>query len=155
MHLLLAITDGLPIPQIIFSIACHVVYLQNFSATWPYISLTSLKFIASCILVVADHFMWFFYFAAKAQEAKRYRKPTYRYGGKMKEDGGVAFMDVAAFFAICVWFVPLFLFLSLSANDNALPSFGGEWTRCKPQRRASLTCRLVGAVFAECQAFYN
>lgn len=33
-------------------------------------------------------------------------------------------MDVAAFFAICVWFVPLFLFLSLSANDNALPSFG-------------------------------
>ena len=135
LHLLLAITDGLPIPQIIFSIACHVVYLQNFSATWPYISLTSLKFIASCILVVADHFMWFFYFAAKAQEAKRYRKPTYRYGGKMKEDGGLAFMDVAAFFAICVWFVPLFLFLSLSANDNALPSFGGEWTRCKAQRR--------------------
>jgi len=31
-------------------------------------------------------------------------------------------MDIAAFFGICVWFVPLFLFLSLSANDNALPS---------------------------------
>jgi len=31
-------------------------------------------------------------------------------------------MDIAAFFGVCVWFVPLFLFLSLSANDNALPS---------------------------------
>jgi hypothetical protein len=33
-------------------------------------------------------------------------------------------MDVAAFFAVCVWFVPLFLFLSLSANDNVLPQMG-------------------------------
>lgn len=31
-------------------------------------------------------------------------------------------MEVAAFFGILVWSVPLFLFLSLSANDNALPS---------------------------------
>ncbi|EIW72930.1 hypothetical protein TREMEDRAFT_67140 [Tremella mesenterica DSM 1558] len=123
LHILLAITDGLPLLHIIFSIFCHIVYLQNFSSTWPYISLTSIKFIASCCLVVADHFIWFFHFAAKAQEAKRFRKPTYRYGTGVKEVDSVAFMDVAAFFAVCVWFVPLFLFLSLSANDNALPSF--------------------------------
>lgn len=36
--------------------------------------------------------------------------------------GEHGFMDVAAFFGICVWAAPLFLFLSLSANDNALPS---------------------------------
>lgn len=33
-------------------------------------------------------------------------------------------MDVATFFGVCVWLVPFFLFLSLSANDNVLPSQG-------------------------------
>lgn len=124
LHVLLYFTDSLPLLPILFSIFCHGVYLQNFSSSWPYISLTSLKFIASCLLVVADHFTWFFHFAQKAQEAKKYRGPKFRYGGGRvgEADAEPAFMDIAAFFAICVWFVPLFLFLSLSANDNALPS---------------------------------
>lgn len=33
-------------------------------------------------------------------------------------------MDIATFFGICVWLVPFYLFLSLSANDNVLPSAG-------------------------------
>jgi hypothetical protein len=81
------------------------------------------------LLVVADHFTWFFHFAQRAQEQKKYRGPKYRYGGSSSAlsrtgygSGEETFMDVAAFFGICVWFVPLFLFLSLSANDNALPS---------------------------------
>jgi hypothetical protein len=77
-------------------------------------------------LVVADHFTWFFHFAQRAQEQKKYRGPKYRYGGAVRGTGYAAgeetFMDVAAFFGVCVWFVPLFLFLSLSANDHALPS---------------------------------
>ncbi|CAG8510242.1 10996_t:CDS:2 [Scutellospora calospora] len=32
-------------------------------------------------------------------------------------------MDIAAFFGVCVWMVPFAYFISLSANDNALPSF--------------------------------
>lgn len=35
-----------------------------------------------------------------------------------------AFGDMATFFGVCVWLAPLFLFLSLSANDNALPTAG-------------------------------
>src|SRR6266850_2596001 len=35
-----------------------------------------------------------------------------------------AFGEMATFFAICVWLTPLFLFLSLSANDNTLPTSG-------------------------------
>jgi len=38
-----------------------------------------------------------------------------------------SFTEIASFFGICVWFIPLYLFLSLSANDNALPT-----TTCKP-----------------------
>lgn len=33
-------------------------------------------------------------------------------------------MDIATYFGICVWLVPFYLFLSLSANDNVLPSAG-------------------------------
>jgi hypothetical protein len=123
LHLVLIFTDSLPVLPTLLSITAHLVYLSNFSSSWPYISLTSPRFLASCALVVADHFTWFYHFAAKAKEAKRFRQPKYRYGAGAYNDGP-AFMDVAAFFAICVWFVPLFLFLSLSANDNALPSFG-------------------------------
>lgn len=47
-------------------------------------------------------------------------------------------MDIAAFFGICVWFVPLFLFLSLSANDNALPSL-----RESPFGEARLESKLI------------
>lgn len=128
LHALLYITDSLPFLPLLFSIIAHLVYLQNFSSSWPFISLTSPKFLLSCVLVVADHFIWFFHFAAVAQDAKRYRPTKHRYGGGSLKSSSSneppTFMDVAAFFAICVWFVPLFLFLSLSANDNVLPSSG-------------------------------
>lgn len=114
-------TDSLPFPQIIFSILCHVVYLQNFSARWPVISLTSLSFVASCILVVADHFLWFFYFAKVSQEARH----TAHRGGPQP----LGFADIATFFGVCVWLAPLFLFLSLSAGDNALPTSGTLFAR--------------------------
>ncbi|KAK2466078.1 hypothetical protein APHAL10511_001720 [Amanita phalloides] len=115
IYILLYFFDSLPLAQTAFSIVCHIVYLQNFSNSWPLISLTSPFFIASCILVLADHFTWFFYFAKVTHEARylsTYRNPPPNTPG---------FTEIASFFAICVWLVPLFLFLSLSANDNTLP----------------------------------
>jgi len=115
LHIVLYFSESLPLPQTAFSLICHVVYLQNFSASWPLISLTSVSFLASCIFVISDHFMWFFYFSQKTQEARHRR--TYR--GPPPEVH--SFTEIASFFGICVWLAPLFLFLSLSANDNALP----------------------------------
>ncbi|PPR04042.1 hypothetical protein CVT24_010617 [Panaeolus cyanescens] len=115
LHVLFYFTDSLPLLQTLFSIACHVVYLQNFSSTWPLISLTSISFLASCVLVVSDHFIWFFYFARLSSDARYLR--TYR----GIHTPAPNFLEIASFFGICVWFTPLFLFLSLSANDNALP----------------------------------
>ena len=122
---MLLFSDALPPLSIFFSISCHLVYLSNFTSSWPYISLSSPRFVLSCVLVIADHFTWFYHFANKASEAKR--RPRYRYGAPSGSGAAGAaqehsFMDVAAFFGICVWAVPLFLFLSLSANDNALPN---------------------------------
>src|ERR1700691_5225503 len=133
LHILLYITDSLPFFLTIFSIFCHIIYLQNFSVRWPFISLTSLSFIASCALVVVDHFLWFFYFARINQEARqnmahgRGRSADVRAvggasGGKVAEAPG--FADIATFFGVCVWLAPLFLFLSLSAGDHALPTAG-------------------------------
>ena len=120
LHGLFYFTDRLPLLQTLFSIVCHLVYLQNFSNTWPLISLTSVSFLASCALVIVDHFAWFLYFArltSNTQHLKMYRGvPTQTH----------SFAEIASFFGICVWFTPLYLFLSLSANDNALPTITGK-----------------------------
>lgn len=121
LHVILYFTDSLPFLQTIFSIICHIVYLQNFSHTWPLISLSSPAFLASCVLVIADHFTWFFHFSHSTHQA--------RYSRGHLGDGSTApgFIEIASFFGICVWLAPLFLFLSLSANDNALPVSSGAY----------------------------
>ena len=140
LHALFCVVDRLPIHLTLLGVFCHIVYLQNFSKTWPFISLSSFKFIASCLLVILDHFSWFFYFADRAKESsgaggyRHSRQPGYRpnpgswdskYGnGKYAGLQELSFMDVATFFGVCVWLVPFYLFLSLSANDNVLPSLG-------------------------------
>lgn len=126
IHVLLYFFDSLPLAHLVFSIACHIVYLQNFTPTWPLISLSSLAFISSCVLVVADHFMWFFYFSRLASQARSARGRMYR----GTNSGAPGFSDIATFFAVCVWLAPLFLFLSLSAGENALPTAGGENIFC-------------------------
>ncbi|KAE9410059.1 DUF396-domain-containing protein [Gymnopus androsaceus JB14] len=115
-HVLLYFTESLPLKHILFSIFCHIVYLQNFSHAWPAISLTSITLVASCGLVIADHFLWFFYFARITQEAKHQRY----YKGRVTVPAP-SFTEVATFFGTCVWLAPMFIFLSLSANDNAIP----------------------------------
>ncbi|KAF5363502.1 hypothetical protein D9756_000346 [Leucocoprinus leucothites] len=122
LHVVFYFTDSLPFLQTVFSIICHIVYLQNFSHTWPLISLSSPTFLASCALVIADHFIWFFYFSHITHQARYSR--SYRGGGPMTP----GFTEIASFFGICVWLAPLFLFLSLSANDNALPMSSGSPT---------------------------
>jgi hypothetical protein len=119
LHFILYLTESLPFSRILFSAFCHFVYLQNISSSWPFISLTSVTFIGSCILVIANHFSWFFYFSRITQEA---RHRTYRISVSPLRVPD--FVDIATFFAVCVWIAPLFLFLSLSANDNTLPTSG-------------------------------
>ncbi|KAF8238903.1 DUF396-domain-containing protein [Tricholoma matsutake] len=120
LHVILYFSDSLPFLYVAFSVVCHIVYLQNFSTLWPLISLSSISFLASCFFVIADHFLWFFYFSRITSEARQSR--TYR--GPLPNVLG--FTEIASFFGICVWLAPLFLFLSLSANDNALPVSAGS-----------------------------
>lgn len=116
---LLHFTDKLPLYLTALLVVSHVVHLQNFGPKWPVISLVSPFFILSCLLVLASHFASFRYFS------ERGRRNTYgRYRAGYRNDD--TFLDVATFFGVCVWLVPFFLFLSLSANDNVLPSSSGS-----------------------------
>ncbi|KZV77159.1 DUF396-domain-containing protein [Peniophora sp. CONT] len=115
LHLLLYYSEAFPLWHIVFSIFCHLVYLQNFSHSWPVISLLSPSFLASCVLVIADHFLWFFYFADLTHQARQTPR-------RLWKTVPPSFGEMATFFGICVWLAPLFLFLSLSANDHALPT---------------------------------
>ncbi|CAE6465632.1 unnamed protein product [Rhizoctonia solani] len=131
LHIALWAFDGLPWQLIAFSIAAHLTYLQNFSANWPLVTLTSPSFLLSCVFVIADHFLWFFHFAHITQEARqRGRIPRGRISPYRREVQDTwaeppKFAEIATFFTICVWLVPLYLFLSLSAMDNALPTSSG------------------------------
>ncbi|GAA5973111.1 hypothetical protein JCM8115_005415 [Rhodotorula mucilaginosa] len=127
--------DGLPLHLVAVGILAHVVYLQNFSRHWPVISIKSITFVASCLLVLLSHFLSFRYFSDRsASSANAYHgSGRHSYGhdsrrGRYAAGSGHqdSFLDVATYFAVCVWLVPFYLFLSLSANDNVLPSAGAE-----------------------------
>ncbi|KAM3584286.1 erv26 superfamily protein [Umbelopsis sp. WA50703] len=124
IHICLWIFDRKPFFQIVFSLICHGVYSMNLQ-TFPFISLTSPAFLASCVLVLVDHFVWFQYFT-------RHYTP---------------FMDIAAFFGICVWLIPFTYFISLSANDNALPLSDPNAADAIPsQRKQGLFKTILGYV---------
>ena len=140
-HILFLVLDKFPLWKIAFSIGCHLIYLvsslgslrspclaasqradadpndlpsqRNFSSSWPMINLTSPSFIGSCVLVLADHFIWFRHFSVIAARARTpiratgaspYARPTHAsYSNGNIYHQGVAFMDVASFFgAGCV-----------------------------------------------------
>lgn len=117
IHVLLYLFDSFPFKLTTFSIAAHVVYLQNLKR-FPFIELTSGVFITSCIMVVLNHWLWFRHFsdpslppAAILIERPSYTGPTHP-----------PFSQVASFFGLCVWLIPFALFISLSAGDNVLPT---------------------------------
>lgn len=68
--------------------------------TFPFIQLSSPSFILSAVMILVDHYLAFSYFANVWHP----------------------FSEVLAFFTICLWLIPFALFVSLSANENVLPT---------------------------------
>jgi len=123
LHLAFYLSDGLPLSLTLLGVISHFVYLSNFSRAWPSISLTSLSFISSCCMVIIDHFAWFFYFADRVSHHHHRPSPQSWFSSNRNHlPDQLTFVDITTFFALCVWMVPFFLFLSLSASDNVLPN---------------------------------
>lgn len=76
--------------------AVHFVIMKDF----PYVRVTSVPFIAAVVLVFVQHGLAFRFFAQHFYH----------------------FSEILAFFTLCQWLVPFALFVSLSANDQVLPT---------------------------------
>lgn len=70
-----------------------------------------------------NHYVWFRHFS-------NYQTQSYRTMNTYYDRPDVpSFTQIASFFGICVWLVPFSLFVSLSANDNVLPTMGSSEPR--------------------------
>lgn len=115
VHIGLWLFDGFPFWLTVFSVFSYWVYLQNLHK-FPYVQVISPTFLSSCVLVVANHFLWFNHFhnpyipPLEVRLQHNYTPPRIP-----------SFVEVCSFFGLCVWFIPFALFVSLSAHDNLLP----------------------------------
>ncbi|RGP68904.1 hypothetical protein FSPOR_5110 [Fusarium sporotrichioides] len=130
IQLVLWLVDGFPFFATILTIVSHVVYLGNMRR-FPFVKLTDPLFLASCVLVLVNHYVWFRHFSDA--QSRAYQRTSFYDKADVP-----SFAQIASYFGLCVWLVPFALFVSLSAGDNVLPTMGTEHVhgldgRGKPQ----------------------
>ncbi|KAK4156640.1 transmembrane adaptor Erv26 [Chaetomidium leptoderma] len=120
LQLFLCVVDRFPFLPTALGILSHFVYLGNMRR-FPFVKLTDPLFLASCVLVLVNHYVWFRHFSHHQERA--YQNATSYYD---TPDDVPSFTEIASYFGLCVWLVPFSLFVSLSASDNILPTMGSE-----------------------------
>ncbi|GIY07207.1 protein TEX261 [Caerostris extrusa] len=80
----------------IISQVMHLLVLRTF----PFFDLTSFPFIGAVVFVIINHYLAFQYFSSVYYP----------------------FSQVLSYFTLCLWLVPFSFFVSLSANENVLPT---------------------------------
>ncbi|KAK4226829.1 transmembrane adaptor Erv26 [Podospora fimiseda] len=118
LQLLLCIVDRFPFFLTLLGIFSHFIYLGNMRR-FPFVKLTDPLFLASCALVLINHYVWFKHFSHRQERA--YQNYSY-----YETPDVPSFTEIASYFGLCVWLVPFALFVSLSASDNVLPTMGNE-----------------------------
>ncbi|KAK8138563.1 Protein SVP26 [Apiospora sp. TS-2023a] len=119
LQLVLCLADGFPLALTLMGTASHVIYLGNMRR-FPFVKLTDPLFLASCFLVLVNHYFWFRHFSNAQSRSYAAMNSVY------DQPDTPSFTEIASFFGLCVWFVPFALFVSLSASDNVLPTIGSE-----------------------------
>ncbi|KAH9908954.1 transmembrane adaptor Erv26 [Xylariomycetidae sp. FL2044] len=119
LQILLCVVDRFPLGLSLMGVVSHVIYLGNMRR-FPFVKLTDPLFIASCVLVLVNHYFWFRHFSDAQQR-------SYSNMSSMYDRPDVpTFTEIASYFGLCVWLIPFALFVSLSASDNVLPTMGSE-----------------------------
>ncbi|KAI2623553.1 transmembrane adaptor Erv26 [Hypomontagnella submonticulosa] len=119
LQIILCLVDGFPFGLSLMGVASHVIYLGNMRR-FPFVKLSDPLFIASCVLVLVNHYFWFQHFSEAQQR-------SYARMSSMYDHPDVpTFTEIASYFGLCVWLIPFALFVSLSASDNVLPTIGTE-----------------------------
>ncbi|SMR55025.1 unnamed protein product [Zymoseptoria tritici ST99CH_1E4] len=125
LQVLLLVVDKFPPLLSIFSIASHIIYSLNLRR-FPVVKLTDPVFLASCALVLANHWLWFRHFS-NAPGGQNHRGASSARWNVYERVDVPTFTEIASFFGLNVWLVPFALFVSLSAGENVLPSMGSEY----------------------------
>ncbi|KAI0385977.1 DUF396-domain-containing protein [Hypomontagnella monticulosa] len=119
LQIILCLVDGFPFGLSLMGVVSHVIYLGNMRR-FPFVKLSDPLFIASCVLVLVNHYFWFQHFSEAQQR-------SYARMSSMYDHPDVpTFTEIASYFGLCVWLIPFALFVSLSASDNVLPTIGTE-----------------------------
>jgi len=91
--------DRLPWSMVICGLLaqlCHGLIMSSF----PFVKFISLPFMGAVVMLVVNHWLAFSFFSTNWYQ----------------------FSEILAYFTLCLWIVPFALFVSLSANDNVLPT---------------------------------
>mmetsp|Transcript_90422 Transcript_90422/g.258357 ORF Transcript_90422/g.258357 Transcript_90422/m.258357 type:complete len:195 (+) Transcript_90422:96-680(+) len=103
VHVLLYVDGLFPLPYMLLSMAANGAFallLHDF----PFIELTSIKFILGVVGVLINHFCWVHFFYQVH----------------------FTILQTISFLVIIVWFIPFSFFVSTSVADNVLPSGPSE-----------------------------
>merc|ERR1719402_990492 len=93
--------ENIPSTLIICGVIAQIAHLSLLSS-FPFFSATSPSFIVAVVMVIVNHYFAFSHFG----------------------ENYYPFSEVMAYFTICMWLVPFAFFVSLSANENVLPTLG-------------------------------
>lgn len=98
MHAGLYLFDSLPFINVSFGILSHLWY-NLLIDSFPYIEFSNVYLIGALVLVVIDHFQWFYHFTSYPRSVS----------------------EILSFFVLMVWLIPLFYFISIVGPENVLP----------------------------------
>jgi len=100
LYIVFFITESFSWMMLICGLAAHVLHLFILR-TFPEVRILSLEFIGSVVLLLANHYFAYKHF----------------------QDFFYSLSEILGYFTLCLWLVPFALFVSLSANDQVLPTY--------------------------------
>eukprot|EP00669_Euglena_mutabilis_P006732 TRINITY_DN2236_c0_g1_i1.p2 TRINITY_DN2236_c0_g1~~TRINITY_DN2236_c0_g1_i1.p2 ORF type:complete len:217 (+),score=92.80 TRINITY_DN2236_c0_g1_i1:76-726(+) len=104
LYALLWLVDGFPLYCILTGLLSHACY-YSLLPRFPFVTLLSVRVLASCVAFVASHLVWYHHFMDPYG-------PLYTYG------------HLLGFFFLCIWMVPFGLFITVTVDNMALPGAG-------------------------------
>jgi len=98
-YICLFLFENVPTSLILCGLIAQVAHLALLS-NFPFFSVSSPAFVMAVVMVLVNHYLAFSHFGEKYYP----------------------FSEVMAYFTVCMWLVPFAFFVSLSANENVLPT---------------------------------
>lgn len=123
VHLALLI-DRAPLACIFMGLGSHVAYLRLLKQ-FPYMRLTSVEGLTSCMFFLLSNILWIRYFWTS------YYSVEY----------------IASFLFVTTWIIPLTLFLGLAGEQSALPGAGGYPYSTQQQSRSTSMHAMGGSSY--------